>query len=239
MRADFDSLGREITERTRMVVINSPGNPLGNVIDRNELRRFDDVVAGRAVLISDEMYGNVLFDDEPYSALQLADVLRSPLIVTDGFSKGHRMYARRVGYAVVPDSLVEPLAVVQHHTLLTTDPVSQFGAIAALDHPEGVARLTDRYRERRDTTLRKLATIPGVRPLPARGGFYLTLDCAGYLGRLGEADSMPLARRILDRVRVATVPGADFGLPLTLRLSFSAERYDEAVDRLAGFFADS
>jgi aspartate/methionine/tyrosine aminotransferase len=236
MRIDLASLAEAVTERTRLVIVNSPGNPLGNVVDSAGLLAVDSVINGRAVLVSDEIYANVLFDGEPYSAVQLLPRLRCPLVVTDAFSKAHRMYARRVGYAVLPEDLVEPMTVVQHHTALTTDPVCQFGAIAALDHQEGVAELTARYRARRDYTLDRFAAVPGVRALPAQGSFYLTLDCAERLAATGETDTFELAKRLLRETRVATVPGADFGLPGTLRLSYSAARYEEAIDRMAEFF---
>ena len=236
MRVDLDSLRAAVNDRTRVVVVNSPGNPLGNVVSRDEFRAVDEIIAGRAALVSDEIYGNVLFDDEPYSAVELRDELTCPLVVTNAFSKGHRMYARRVGYAVVPEELVEPLTVVQHHTLLTADPVSQFGAIAALDHQDGVRELTTRYRARRDYTVKRFAEVPDVRALPARGSFYLTLECAEHLARHGLVDTMELAERLLRQTHVATVPGADFGTPTTLRLSYSAARFEEAIDRLADYF---
>jgi aspartate/methionine/tyrosine aminotransferase len=236
MRVDFRSLAAAVGDRTRVVVVNSPGNPLGNVVTPDEFRAIDEIVRGRAVLISDEIYGNVQFDEPAFSAVEFADELTCPLVVTNAFSKAHRMYARRVGYAIVPDELVQPLTVIQHHTLLTADPVAQFGAIAALDDQDGVGELVSLYRERRDYTLATLASASGVRALPARGSFYLTLDCAGYMRQHGIATSLDLAERIMHETRVATVPGSDFGIPETLRLSYSASRYLEAIDRLAGFF---
>lgn len=232
---DLDSLAEAMTDRTRIVVVNSPGNPLGNVISKAEFERIDRIVDGRAVIISDEIYNNCHFDETPFSAVELPD-LRSPLVVTNAFSKGHRMYARRVGYSIVPAELVEPLTVIQHHTLLTTDPVPQFGAIAALDNPEGVAELAARYRARRDYTVKAFAEVPGVRALPARGSFYLTLDCGGYLRERGIVDPVELAADILRKTHVATVPGADFGLPETLRLSYTSARYEDGIDRMVGYF---
>ncbi|WP_338743671.1 pyridoxal phosphate-dependent aminotransferase [Actinomadura luteofluorescens] len=236
LQVDLDSLAEAMSERTRIVVVNSPGNPLGNVIDPATFRRIDEIVGGRAVVIADEIYNNVHFDDEPYSAVTLAGEMTSPLVVTNAFSKAHRMYARRVGYAIVPDELVRPLTVIQHHTLLTTDPVPQFGAIAALDHQEGVRELTGRYGARRDYTLERFGEVSAVRAVPARGSFYLTLDCAEYLRRHDIPGSLALAERIMRATRVATVPGSDFGLPDTLRLSYTSARYEEGIDRLAGFF---
>lgn len=236
LRIDLDSLREAVTDRTRVVIVNSPGNPLGNIVTEDELLAVDAVIDGRAVLVSDEVYSNVQFDDPRTSAVQLAGELRSPLVVTSSFSKAHRMYARRVGYAIVPEQLIEPLVVTQHHTLLTADPVSQFGAVAALDHQDGVELLTKVYGARRSYTLERFAAVPSVRALPSRGGFYLTLDCADFLREHGIENTVALAELILERTHVATVPGSDFGLPAGLRLSFSAAGYDEAIDRLVGFF---
>ncbi len=237
MRLDLDSLRAQMGPRTRAVVVNSPGNPLGNVLTKDELLALDRAVDGKAAIISDEIYGNVCFDGDAPSLAALPDT-RSPVIVTNAFSKGYRMYARRVGYAVVPDELVEPLTVIQHHTLLTTDPIPQFGALVALDRPQDVAELTATYRARRDYTVRRFAGVDGVRALPARGSFYLTLDCAGFMRRRGLQTSLDLAAAIMQKTHVATVPGSDFGMAETLRLSFTSARYEEGIDRLVSFFSE-
>ncbi|HEX8115348.1 MAG TPA: aminotransferase class I/II-fold pyridoxal phosphate-dependent enzyme [Kofleriaceae bacterium] len=235
MRLDLDSFRASFSDATRVVVINSPGNPLGNVLTRDELAAIDRVVGGRAVIICDQIYDNICFDGPAPSMLSLAGA-RAKLILSNAFSKGYRMYARRIGYAVVPDALIEPLTVVQHHTLLTADPVPQFGALAALDRPGDVAELATRYRGRRDYTLRRFAEVPGVRALPAQGSFYMTLDCRELMVSRRFASSLAIATAIMESTHVATVPGSDFGLPGTLRLSFTSSRYEEGIDRLVSFF---
>lgn len=237
MRVDLESVARHFSDATRIVVINSPGNPLGNVLTRHELAAIDEIVAGRAVVICDQIYDNVCFGELAVSMLSLAD-LASPVVITNSFSKGYRMYARRIGYAVVPDELVEPLIVIQHHTLLTTDPVPQFGALAALERPQDVEELTAKYRNRRDYTLRQFDGVQGVTALPAQGSFYLTLDCVLFMADHGFTSSLALAVAIMRSKHVAVVPGSDFGLPQTLRLSFSSSRYKEGIDRLVEFFTE-
>jgi aspartate/methionine/tyrosine aminotransferase len=236
MQLDLDSFRSQFSPATRVVIVNSPGNPLGNVLTLRELAAIDEIVAGRAVVICDQIYDNVCFDEPAASLLSLPDLI-SPVIVTNAFSKGYRMYARRIGYAIVPDEFVEPLTVIQHHTLLTTDPVPQFGAMAALDRPADVEELTAIYRSRRNYTLRQFAGIRDVTAMPAQGSFYLTLDCARFMARHGFTSSLDLARAIMCSRHVATVPGSDFGLPETLRLSFTSSRYEEGIDRLVAFFA--
>ncbi|MDR2045176.1 MAG: aminotransferase class I/II-fold pyridoxal phosphate-dependent enzyme [Clostridium sp.] len=235
MRLDRDSFRENFTEKTRIVVINTPGNPLGNILTTEELYEMDRIVNGQAAIINDEIYANVVFDQEGTSVMQLEGT-KSTFITTDAFSKGYRMYCRRVGYAIVPDELVTPLTVIQHHTLLTTDPVVQFGAIAALSYQDEVQELVRLYKERRDYTISRLGDLKDVKVYPSEGGFYITLDCGAFMKNRRIQDSLELAVRIMERQNVAAVPGADFGLPQALRLSFSNLRYREGIDRLHRFF---
>lgn len=234
---DMQSFRDNFTEKTRVVVINNPGNPLGNVLSDAELHQMDEIVAGKAVIINDEIYANIWFDDPCKSVLQHQDT-KSHFIVTNAFSKGYRMYSRRVGYCIVPEELVLPMNVIQHHTLLTLDPIVQYGAIAALKHTDEVEHLRLLYKSRRDYTMEKLKNVKGLRPILSKGSFYITLDCKGYMDEHSIYSSYDLAERIMKQKYVATVPGSDFGLDNTLRLSFSNKRYNEAIDRLFEFFSN-
>jgi aspartate/methionine/tyrosine aminotransferase len=128
------------------------------------------------------------------------------------------------------------MTVIQHHTLLTTDPICQFGALKALDYQAEVDHIRALYKDRRDYTLEKFANVGTVRAIPSLGGFYITLDCRPFMEKKGIANSLDLAIGIMQAKHVATVPGSDFGLPYTLRLSFSCHRYKEGIDHLADFF---
>ncbi|QJD87260.1 pyridoxal phosphate-dependent aminotransferase [Cohnella herbarum] len=235
MAVDMQSFRENVTPRTRVVVINSPGNPLGNIVSRDEMLEMDAIVNGQAVIVHDEIYGNMSFDSESFSSVQLRGA-RSDFITTNAFSKGYRMYARRVGYCIVPEPLIEPMTVVQHHTMLTVDPVVQHGAIAALDLPDEVGQLADLYRDRRDYTVERFKSVPDVKVNRSHGSFYITMDCSVYMNRHGMETSLELATRIIESTGVATVPGSDFGMPESLRLSFSSSKYKEGIDRLAAFF---
>nr|WP_255807692.1 aminotransferase class I/II-fold pyridoxal phosphate-dependent enzyme [Cohnella mopanensis] len=236
MAVDMQSFRDNVTPRTRVVVINSPGNPLGNIVSRDEMLEMDAIVNGQAAIIHDEIYANMNFDSESISSVQLGKT-RSVFITTNAFSKGYRMYARRVGYCIVPESLIEPLTVVQHHTMLTLDPVVQHGAITALDLPDEVDQLVNLYRDRRDYTVERFKSTSDVIVNRSKGSFYITLDCSSYMQRQGIVTSLELATRIIQSTGVATVPGSDFGMPDSLRLSFSSNAYKEGIDRLATFFS--
>jgi len=235
LELDKDSFKENFTERTKLVVINSPGNPLGNILTKEELYFMDSIVDGRAPIINDEVYENICFDWQSPSVMELKDT-KSMFITTNSFSKAYRMYCRRVGWCIVPDELVTPMTVIQHHTLLTTDPICQFGAITALDHQEEVDNIRNLYKSRRDYTMERFAGVEDIRAVPSIGSFYITLDCKKFMEKKGIRTSLDLATKIMEAKNVATVPGSDFGLPYTLRLSFSCHRYKEGIDHLWNFF---
>jgi (5-formylfuran-3-yl)methyl phosphate transaminase len=235
LRLDRESFKENFTDKTRLVVINSPGNPLGNILTREELDFMADVVDGRAPIINDEVYDNVCFDEQSPSVMEM-NGNKTTFITTNSFSKGYRMYSRRIGYCIVPDELITPMEVIQHHTLLTTDPICQFGALTALDYQDQVEELRTLYKSRRDYTIEKFEGVELVRAIPSLGSFYFTLDCKKFMETKGYDSSLDLATAIMKDKHVATVPGSDFGLPHTLRLSYSCHRYKDGIDHLVNFF---
>lgn len=235
LRLDRDSFKENFTDKTRLVVMNSPGNPLGNFFTKDELDFMDSVVDGRAPIINDEVYDNVCFDESSPSVMEMTDA-KTLFITTNSFSKAYRMYSRRVGYCIVPDELITPMTVIQDHTLLTTDPICQFGALKALDYQDEVEHIRTLYKERRDYTVEQFENAADVRAIPSKGSFYFTLDCSKYMEKKGLSNSLDLATKIMEEKHTATVPGSDFGLPKTLRLSYSCHRYKEGIDNLVAFF---
>jgi aspartate/methionine/tyrosine aminotransferase len=235
LQLDRESFKENFTDKTKLVVINSPGNPLGNILTKEELYFVDSIVDSRAPVINDEVYGNICFEGKSPSVMELRDA-KSMFITTNSFSKAYRMYSRRVGWCIVPDELITPMTVIQHHTLLTTDPICQFGAVKALEYQDEVEHLRTLYKSRRDYTLEKFADIKDVRAIPAMASFYITLDCSKFMERKRISTSLDLATKIMEEKHTATVPGSDFGIPQTLRLSFSCHRYKEGIDHLVDFF---
>ncbi len=235
-RVDMDSFRQNFSpERTSLVVINSPGNPVGNIVTPEELREMYRIVDGQAYVLNDEIYNNTMFYDDFHSPLKLLPEHAHTTIVTNSFSKGYRMYTKRVGFAILPEELQVNLRVIQQHTLLCTDPCYQYGMIAALEDDESLEELTGIYRSRAEYTTERLADA-GCHPIASEGGFYAILRCEEWNARMGFASSKELARDILESVHVAVVPGTDFGLPHDLRLAFCNDRYEEGIDRLREYF---
>ena len=235
-RVDMDSFRRNFSpQRTSLVVINSPGNPVGNIVTVDEMREIYEIVDGQAYVLNDEIYNNTMFYEEFHSPLAVLSEHKDSTIVTNSFSKGFRMYTKRVGFAILPEELQKNLRVMQQHTLLCTDPCYQYGMIAALDDEESPAQLTSIYRARAEYTTQSLAGT-GCEPIAAEGGFYAMLRCADWIAAQGFSSSKELARDILEKTHVAVVPGTDFGVPNDLRLAFCNDRYNEAIDRLREYF---
>ncbi|MEE8305006.1 MAG: pyridoxal phosphate-dependent aminotransferase, partial [Candidatus Tectomicrobia bacterium] len=128
MRVDMDSFRKNFSpERTSLVVVNSPGNPLGNIVKPDGLRQIYNIVDRQAYVLNDEIYNNCVFYEDFRSPLELFPEYKDITIVTNSFSKGFRMYTKRVGFAILPQELQVNLRVMQQHTLLCTDPCYQYG----------------------------------------------------------------------------------------------------------------
>jgi aspartate/methionine/tyrosine aminotransferase len=238
-RVDMDSFRRNFSpERTSLVVINSPGNPVGNIVNPEEMREMYEIINHQAYVVNDEIYNNTMFYEPFNTPLAALPEHNDVTIVTNSFSKGYRMYTKRVGFAILPELLQKNLRVMQQHTLLCTDPCYQDGMIAALEDEQSPAELNRLFRSRAEYTTQRLQGT-GCEAIPAEGGFYAMLRCQDWIKAKGFASSKELARDILEKVQVAVVPGTDFGVPNDLRLAFCNSRYDEGIDRLRTYFTQS
>jgi aspartate/methionine/tyrosine aminotransferase len=237
-RVDLGSFRQAFSpERTAVVVLNSPGNPIGNVLGRDEVLDVYRVVNENAHVLHDEASADCCFYERYACPLSyLPESARRVTVVTGGLSKGYRLYTRRVGFALLPDELVTPMRIVQQHTLLTHDPVTQAAAVEALADAGGPRELARVYRGRAEYACHML-TGSGCKPIRADGGCFVALDCAGWLRAKRLAGTVELARDLIERAGVATAPGTDFGAPRALRLSLGSSRFEEAIDRLDKYFA--
>ncbi len=240
MQIDMESYEANLNNKTRIVVVNSPGNPLGNIITREEISRMLEILPEQAYLVFDEIYENTMFEEQPSIApmlLSQIDRLRNRIIVTNSFSKGYRMYTKRVGWCILPDHIVNAMRIILHHTRLTVDPAVQYAAVEALKHPEEIQYLREVHLRRWRYAKHVLSAIPHIRLFSSSGGFYCTIDCREFMKAYTISNCLNLALDLLDKTGVATVPGEDFGLPGTLRISFTSSRFNEAMNKLVHYFA--
>jgi aspartate/methionine/tyrosine aminotransferase len=226
-------LGR-ITPRTRLLIINSPANPTGGVVPREEL---DRLVRGlerhpQVAVMSDEIYGEILYDGAEHVSLLRYPELRDRLILLDGWSKTYAMTGWRLGYGVWPEALfaaAERLAINCHSCV---NAAAQFAGIAALEGPrEPVHRMVAAFAERRKLIVAALRGLPGIGCTQPGGAFYTFPNITGT-----GFDARTLQGKLLDEAGVATIAGTSFGEygEGYLRFSYanSSEAIAEAVERI-------
>ncbi|MGW4213689.1 pyridoxal phosphate-dependent aminotransferase [Lentzea sp. NPDC004789] len=231
-----------ITSRTKVLLLNSPSNPTGVVYDRDELEALAAVaLKHELVIISDEIYGDLVYADATFTSVaSLSEEIRSRTITVAGFSKTFAMTGWRVGFAAGPKPVISAMAAVQGHTTSAPSTISQYAALAALlDEP--VAELARRKEDldfRRGMMRGGLSAIPGIRlAVEPRGAFFAFADVTGFYGHNGITDAATFAERLLADAQVAVMPGADFGAPDHVRLSYavSADSITTALERMRDF----
>ena len=224
----------QITNRTRLIIINSPANPTGGVTPREEI---DKLVAGleahsRVALMSDEIYSNMLYSGREHVSLLRYPEIRDRLIMLDGWSKSYAMTGWRLGYAVWPESCVEHVTRLCINDHSCVNAATQYAGIAALNGPQDAVRdMVAKLDERREIIVRELNTLPGVRCADSAGAFYAFPNIEGTGLSAKEAQDS-----FLNEAGVATVAGTSFGVlgEGYLRFSYanSAENILEAVRRI-------
>ncbi len=229
-RVDPDDVASRLTERTRAVILCSPSNPTGAAIPAADLRVLVDHLAARGVpWLSDEIYAGLWYEapiDQPWR-------IGSGGLVISGLSKDASMTGWRIGWIVGAEATVARLNAVHQYLVTCAPSISQRAAIAALA-PAGRAE-QERYRtifaDRRRAMAERLAQIAGLRYALPDGAFYFFVDVSAY------GDSLEVARRILDRRGVITIPGEAFGPRGAgwLRLSYACDlaTIDEGMRRIA------
>jgi aspartate aminotransferase len=231
-------IGRTLTARTRAVVVNSPSNPTGAVVQPEELLALARLARRRGfTLLYDDTYGRLAFGG-PRPDLQAArDLAGDRFVVIGTASKTYCMTGWRLGWILGPKALVDACAALVSHSTQCPSTFVQVAAVEALDGPqEIVATLAAEYRRRRDFVHPAISAIPGVRCVRPDGGFYVFPNLAGFLTR-ELPTTLALGSRLLEEQGVALVPGEGFGAPGYARLSFARplEELREGVDRIAAF----
>ena len=225
-RLPAERLFAALTPRTRAVILNSPCNPTGGVIDAPDLEAIVEECARRGLLvIFDETYERFVYEGREHaSAAAWAAKFPETVAIVGSFSKTYAMTGWRVGYALGPKDLIAQAAVVQSHATSNATSFAMVGALEALRSAEpDVERMLDEYRARRAMLLPLLNAVPGFACQPPAGAFYAFPHVAKvYRGEV--TDSIRFAEYLLDEASVAVVPGAAFGDDQSIRISFACSR---------------
>lgn len=227
---------RAVTPRTKVVLINSPGNPSGAVFSRETLLWL----AAQAVkngfwIVADEIYEKLVYGEEHVSIASLGAEVAEHTVTVNGCSKSFAMTGWRIGYACAPLPVAKAMANLQDQVTSNATSFAQAGAIAAMELPKGETEaMRSEFESRRNLICQLLSKIPNVRLVTPKGAFYVLPDFSAYLGT-SFADDCELAAFLLEDALVATVPGSVFGAEGHLRLSYAASPGDieTGVGRIA------
>lgn len=234
---DLNLLREKLNDRTKMLILNSPQNPTGGVIPREDLAAIAGMVRDRDLMVlSDEIYSRIVYGEAPASITQFPGMLEKTIIL-DGFSKTYAMTGWRMGYGVMPVWLVDAVNKLMVNSNSCTASFSQRAGIAAIDGPQDeVDRMVAEFRRRRDAFCAGLNEIPGWRCRLPGGAFYAFANVRGT-----GVNSKELAHRLLHEAGVAGLSGTAFGAygDGYIRFSYAAafEQLMDAVDRIKTWMA--
>ncbi len=241
-RVTRDALEERVSRRTRLLILNSPGNPSGAVYRREEIEALAEFVVARDIyLISDEVYDRLVYDGHRHvSPASCGPEVKARTVLINAVSKTYAMTGWRIGYAACHRDLARAMGEFQGHVTSNPTSISQKAALAALDGPDApVEAMRREFERRRDYMAAELATMPGMTASVPEGAFYVFPNISGLLkpqsgGNHRFAGSDDLAAFLLEEARVATVAGKGFGSDLHLRFSYatSFERIQAGVARL-------
>jgi aspartate aminotransferase len=229
---DFENA---MTPRTKMLIMNSPGNPTGSVYTREELEAIVNVAAEEDIyVLSDEIYEKLVYDDVKHvSIASLSQEAYDLTITVNGFSKSYAMTGWRLGYLAAPDAVVRAVDSIQSHTSSNPSSFSQYGALAALKgDQQPLADMREEFDMRRNYMFDRLSKISNVTAVKPQGAFYILVN----ISQLGLT-SQNFADRLLSKANVAVVPGAAFGDDRTVRFSYatSLDVIKKGLDRFQDF----
>jgi len=220
-----------VTDRTRVLILNSPANPTGAAYSREELTALAAVLATMEItVISDDIYEKIIYDGfEFFSIAAVSEEMKDRTVIVNGVSKAYAMTGWRIGYAAGSEPIVAAVTKLQSQNTSNPASIAQKAAVEALNgSQEAVGMMVKAFRERRDVIVAALNKIPGLTCPNPQGAFYVFPNVAQLYGRSFQgkviADSTSLSAYLLDEANVAVVPGADFGADNHIRMSYATSR---------------
>lgn len=224
-----------MTPLTRMIIINTPGNPTGSVYTKEELRALSEVAAEEDIyILSDEIYEKLVYDGaEHVSIASLTPEAYDLTITVNGFSKAYAMTGWRLGYLGAPEPIAKAVDSLQSHSTSNPTSFAQRGGLAALTGDQQcVIDMREEFDIRRQYMCERLSAVPGVKLVTPRGAFYVLADISSF-----DLTSQNFADRLLSKANVAVVPGVAFGNDGTVRFSYatSLDIIKTGLDRFEEF----
>jgi aspartate aminotransferase len=229
---------RRLTPKTKLVIINSPSNPSGAVLAKDEFRGIFEATSRRGIyLMTDECYCHFLYDSEPFSVASLPGA-KETVLVAGSLSKTYAMTGWRIGFALAPSPVVNAMMKLQSHSTSNPTSIAQRAGLEAVrGSQESVPRMLAEYRKRRDFVLQRLRQIPGVSIETPKGAFYAYPNVSTAFDGKRFKSSLDFATLLLEQEHVAVVPGEAFGTAEHIRISYATSMHEleRGLDRLHKF----
>ena len=241
LKVTVEELENARTDKSRIVIINSPQNPSGLIYTRDELEAIGNwAVEHDIVIITDDMYGKLVYNGEHFvSLIELSDEIRKQTILVSGLSKAYSMTGWRVGYTVAPAEVIKKMGALIGHATSNLAAVSQYAALEALTGPqEVVEKMRVAFEERLNKVYPELIALPGVTlKNKPQGAFYLFPNVKETVKLTGFASTDEFVAALLDEAHVAVVIGSAFGMPDHIRMSYATDlaSLEEAIKRMKVF----
>ena len=234
-----EMMERQITPRTRAIIINTPNNPSGAVLAPADFAAILRLAHQRGIyVIADECYVYLNFTPRRFSAGSVTDV-KQHLVIVGSLSKTYAMTGWRLGYAMAPGPIINAMTKLQSQSTSSTAHMVQMAGLAAVTGPQDcVEKMKKDYIQLRDLTLGHLSLIPDVTCVKPEGAFYVYPNVSAYFGKSGIASAADVAKRLLHEAHVVTVPGEAFGTREHIRLSYatSPSEIERGLERMQEWF---
>lgn len=230
-----DQFRDAMTPATKLIILNSPGNPTGSVYTREELQALAEVALEEDILmLSDEIYEKIVYDGTEFVSLaSLGSEIYDLTITVNGFSKAYAMTGWRLGYIAAPEHIAAAIDSIQSHSTSNATSFAQKGALAGLKGDQSfIGEMVKAFSERRAYIYERLTKIPGMTCVKPMGAFYVLPNISAF-----GLSSTAFCSKLLDEQKVAAVPGVAFGSDAHMRLSYacSMENIQKGLDRIEAF----
>lgn len=238
---NLDKLKAAVTEKTKVIMINTPNNPTGATYNYEILKGLGELAVEKDFyIISDEVYEKLVYEKAQHICMaSISDEIKERTVVINGMSKGYAMTGWRLGYAAAPKQIARAMNTIQGHVTSATCAITQKAGLEALiGDQESVDSMRISFDERRKYAIEKLNSIPGIQCVNSTGAFYVMPNVSSYYGRkCGDRviqDSFDLSNYLLDEAQVAVMPGGAFEAPDNLRIAYSNSMVNiiEGLDRM-------
>lgn len=234
LRVTADDIRYSINYRTKMLILNSPNNPTGEVYSKKELEEIADVaVKNELLVISDEIYERLIYETDFYSIASLNEDIKNQTITINGLSKSFSMTGLRLGYAAAPKDIAVAMTKIQTQSTSSPTSIIQKGAVAALTmNNDFLTKRVKILQERKETIVKSLRSIPGLNCTDPSGAFYVFPDVSGLYNE-NIQDSMTFSEYMLEKAKIAVVPGKPFGDDRCVRISYALplDKIEEGMKR--------